>query len=80
MPVTKSAKKALQVSIRRAKENAWVRAGYKKALKRVSAVTKSKRAAALKQAQSALDKAVKNNVIHRRRAARLKSRLTKTAA
>lgn len=80
MPVTKSAKKALKVSIRRASENARVRRAYKAAVKKVATASKNKQGEAVKQAQSVLDKAVKNNVIHARKAARLKSRLLKPQA
>lgn len=65
MPITSSAKKALKVDIRRAIENKTVRARFKALIKKGD----------VKKAQAAIDKAAKLNVIHKNRAARLKSRL-----
>ncbi len=74
MPVTTSAKKALRRDQHRAKINIKIRRQYKEALKQAK---KSMTKKAFIEACSSLDKAVKKNVIHQNKAARLKSRLTK---
>lgn len=80
MPVSKSAKKALSVAIRRHEENLIQRDTFKKAVKAVkkAATTGAKDLVSLfNQAQSSLDTAAKKHTIHRNKAARLKSRLAK---
>ena len=81
MPITKSAKKALRQSKRRAERNLIKRNAYKAAVKKVRAFAingKTKEATeALPVAYKALDKAAKTNVISKNKAARLKSRLAK---
>lgn len=83
MPVSKSARGALRVSDRRHAENLKVKYSVKKALKgarkAIEAGTEEVKEL-LSLAQSALDKAAKNNSIHPNKAARLKSRLAKKAA
>lgn len=74
MPVTKSAKGALRVAQKRRGINLKVISSFKKA---VSTVRKSPTVTTLKSAYSALDQAAKKGVIHRQKAARLKSRLAK---
>ena len=74
MPVTQSAKKALLKDRRRTLVNARVRQQLKQILKETREKPSS---SLLKQAVRVLDRAAKKNVIHRNRAARLKSRLTK---
>lgn len=64
MPVTSSAKKALKVATRRGAENRRVRERMKAAIKTND-----------ESAQSKIDRAVKANIIHRNKAARLVSRL-----
>lgn len=82
MPVSKSAKKALKVDIRRRAENLISKETYKKAVK---AVRKAAQAGVkdagklMSEAQSALDMAAKKKAIHPNKAARLKSRLSKLA-
>jgi small subunit ribosomal protein S20 len=83
MPVTKSAKKALRVDIRRKEENIATKTIYKKAVKLARKAVQegaSELSDLLSKAQSALDKAAKSNTIHRNKAARLKSRLAKKQA
>jgi small subunit ribosomal protein S20 len=83
MPVTKSAKRAQRISIRRAQENVITRATYKKALKTARKAIEGgvdTAAELLSKAQSALDTAAKSKGIHPNKAARLKSRLAKKAA
>lgn len=74
MPVTKSAKKALRQSRRKAKINKIVRQRLKKM---VAKTRKAKTQKELTQACQALDRAAKKGVIHKNKAARLKSRLAK---
>lgn len=71
MPNTSSAKKALLQDRRRAIENARARTALKRSLKAVSTET-------LSATVSLVDKAVKLNLIHRHKAARIKSQLAKT--
>lgn len=73
MPISASAKKALRVSERRAHENKIVKARIKNQIKKASADT-------LSAAFSMIDKASKTHVIHKNKAARLKSRLAKKLA
>jgi small subunit ribosomal protein S20 len=80
MPITSSAKKALRVSLDRRVINDATRAKVKEALKgaRLAIVKGDKDVAEkISLAQRELDIAAKKNVIHRNRAARLKSRLLK---
>ena len=81
MPITKSAKKALRQSKRRAARNLIKKDAYKAAVKKVRALAGSGKAKdiaeALSLAYKALDKASKTNVIAKNKAARLKSRLVK---
>jgi small subunit ribosomal protein S20 len=84
MPTTKSAMKAMRQSIKRRVRNTKVKETYKGAVKDlkklITAAKKTETAEALKKAMSALDKAVKKNVIHKNKASRLKSRLMKAIA
>lgn len=81
MPNTSSAKKAMRQSRRRQAINLRTKSKYKSAVKetRKQIVGSDAKAAqeALKTAMSALDKAVKKNVIHKNTASRRKSRLAK---
>lgn len=82
MPLTKSAKKALKVSVRRKKENNLVRAKIKNAVKgaRRSVISKQDTAKKLQDLYHEVDIAAKKHAIHKNKAARLKSRITKQAA
>lgn len=84
MPNTKSAQKAMRQSRRRTEINARTKFKYKGAVKSVRkavGASDAKLAAEeLKKAMSALDKAVKKNVIHKNTASRRKSRLAKAIA
>lgn len=79
MPITKSAKKALRQTARRAKKNLEKKEAYKNALKRLKKlITDKKVGDALKlvpQAYKAFDKAVKTGVMKKNTAARKKSQL-----
>lgn len=82
MPITKSAKKALKVSKRRQAENLLMKQEIKNRVKglKLSVTAKNKDITSeLSLAYSALDKAAKKHLIHKNKASRLKSRLTKAA-
>jgi small subunit ribosomal protein S20 len=76
MPVTESAKKALRRDRRRTMVNRRIRRQLKEILKKTR---KSPTKKGLTLAASALDRAAKKQVIHKQKAARLKSRLAKLA-
>ncbi len=74
MPILKSASKKLRQDKKKTKINKVYRENLRQAVKQAR---KEKTAKAVKQASSALDKAAKKKVIHKNKAARLKSRLMK---
>lgn len=76
MPVTKSAKKKMRVDERRRVINLRVRRRYKKQVKDAH---KDPTAENIRRAFLGLDMAAKKHIIHKNKAARLKSRLTKRA-
>lgn len=83
MPIIKSAKKALRTAARRKDENDLTRANVKNAVKGLKvAVTKGEKdvAGLLNDAYKQLDFAAKKNVIHKNKAARIKSQLAKSIA
>ncbi len=76
MPNIKSAKKKLKQDVKRTiKNNSYL----KKVERVVKSLKKSKneKASLLKKAYSVIDKAAKNKIIHKNKAARLKSRVSK---
>jgi small subunit ribosomal protein S20 len=73
MPISASAKKSLRVGLRRTEENRAWKLRIKNQLKKASPTT-------LAETMSVLDKAAKHDVIHKNKAARLKSRLAKRFA
>lgn len=81
MPNTSSANKAMRQSRRRNAINARTKFKFKNAVKEtrtlISESNAKDAAESLKKAMSALDKAVKKNVIHKNTASRRKSRLQK---
>lgn len=77
MPVTKQAIKKVRQDKRKTEINMRRKKAYKKA---VHDVRSKKTPAALTAAFKALDLAAKTNVIHKNKAARLKSRLSKLIA
>ncbi len=77
MPVIKQAIKKVRQDKRKTEFNSVAKNNYKKA---VSSFRKSPSAALLTSAFKALDKAAKTNVIHKNKASRLKSRLSKMFA
>ncbi len=74
MPNLPSAKKALRSSKRKAKANQRIKSRVKTAFKKLQAESTDEN---LRLAQSAVDKAVKKNIFHKNKAARLKSRMAK---
>jgi ribosomal protein S20 len=74
MPILKNAKKALRVSHRKAA----LRQPVKSRIKTVKdAMKKNPTAENLSNAFSAIDRAVKRNIFHKKRAAHMKSQLAK---
>jgi small subunit ribosomal protein S20 len=76
MPIIKSAKKRVKVAKKASIRNHKTKRSLKSALK---LLTTSSSAKTLRDAQSSIDKAAKKNVIHKNKAARLKSRAAKKA-
>jgi len=79
MPVTKSAQKKLRQDKKRNTINALVKTAFKIAIKKLTkpaAKSTSKKELARKAA-STIDKAAKKKIIHKNKAARLKSRVSK---
>lgn len=74
MPILANAKKALRSSQRKAVFNQRVKSMVKTAVKTVKGEPNPKN---LSEAFSNIDKAVKKNIFHRNKAARLKSQLSK---
>ncbi len=77
MPILKNAKKALRASKKKRAINQMVKSKLKTNFDKV---LKGKKIEDLPAAYSAIDKAVKKNLIHKHKAARLKSRATKATA
>ncbi len=75
MPILSSAKKALRVSVRKQAVNTKVRSQMKNAVKKFMS---QPTAEGLQAAYSRLDRAVKNNLMHKNTAARRKSLLART--
>lgn len=82
MPIKQSAKKYLRASKKRAAQNAKIKKAFKDAVKKLRDLAKAGKIEDAKKmfpaVQKTLDKAAKSNVIAKRAAARLKSRLAKT--
>ncbi len=76
MPLIRSAIKKLRKDRKRTLVNKAKKEGLKDLIKKAR---KQKTPASLKAVFSALDKAAKTNLIHKNKASRLKSRLSKTA-
>ena len=74
MPILKSAKKALRVSKRKNKINRKLKSQVKTVIDQVKKTPSSEN---LSLASSKIDRAVKKNLIHKNKAARLKSKLAK---
>lgn len=76
MPVTRSANKKMRVDEKRTVVNVRRKRNLKTVLKKAQ---ESRAAEVLREAISQIDKAVKNNLIHKNKAARLKSQLMREA-
>lgn len=74
MPITKSAKKKLRQDEKRRKNNTALKNLLKSAIKEAA---KKPSEATVKTVQKIADKAAKLNIIHKNKAARIKSRFTK---
>lgn len=77
MPLLKHAKKKLKQDKKRTVENKKVKDVFKKLVKTALADKKDE---SVSKAFSALDKAVKKNILNKNKAARMKSSLTKNVA
>jgi len=81
MPITKSARKALRQSRKKAERNLFWKNKIKKIQKDIKRLVENKKIEEVKrvlpQFYKAIDKAVKNNIIKKNTAARKKSRLAK---
>lgn len=83
MPIIKSAKKALKVEARRKLENDDTRAKLKNAVKGLKVATakgEKNVTELLSNAYKQLDLAAKKHVIHKNKASRLKSQLSKATS
>lgn len=76
MPIIQSAKKRVRVAKKAAARNSYTKRNLKTSVKTFTA---KKTDASLRQAQSALDQAVKKGIIHKNKAARKKSQLAAAA-
>ena len=74
MPVTKQARKKLRKDLRRERKNKQLKSDLVKTLKNTR---KSPTLKKLSLAAKVIDKAAKKNVIHKNKAARLKSRIAR---
>lgn len=74
MPVTKTAKRALRVSQRKAEVNKKILSNLESLIRTAK---KEKSEKSVSAAVSAVDRAAKKNFIHKNKAARLKSQLSK---
>lgn len=77
MPITSSAKKALRRDIHRTQVNRKIRSQMKSVLDAVKANPDTK---TVSQAYAVLDRAAKKNIIHKNKAARLKSQASQYRA
>jgi small subunit ribosomal protein S20 len=74
MPIIKSAKKKLRQDKKRTEQNRLLKSSVKELLKKAM---KEKSQKAVQSFYKAADKATKNHVMHKNKAARLKSRVAK---
>ncbi|MCL6096787.1 MAG: 30S ribosomal protein S20 [Patescibacteria group bacterium] len=77
MPVIKSAKKKLRKDKKRELANKTLKSLFKKAVKLAE---KTPTEANIRKAVKAIDKTAKKNIIHKNKAARIKSKLAKLVA
>lgn len=81
MPIIKSAKKRVKVAAKARSRNLHTRRSVREALKQLTAAIEGAKSAEVTKAQaaavSALDRAVKKNILHVNKAARFKARMAK---
>ena len=81
MPNIKSAKKRMRSSVKKTDANTLVNSSMRTAIKKfekdVKAGNKEEASKSLNTAVQRVDKAMKNGLVHKNKAARVKSRLTK---
>lgn len=73
MPISKSTRKALRSSLAKHQRNAVIKSKLRETIKKTNGKN-------LGEAYAAIDKAVKKNIIHKNKAAHLKSALSKKMA
>ncbi|MEN9327566.1 MAG: hypothetical protein RI947_374 [Candidatus Parcubacteria bacterium] len=78
MPNIKSAKKKMRQDVKRETANTTYRKSVKQSVKNLSKIKTGKSKEELSKAYSVIDKAVKRKVLHKNKAARLKSRISKS--
>jgi len=76
MPQQKSAKKRVKIGLRNQERNRAGRSTLRTRLKQTVETKETDRDAAVREHQSVVDRAVKAGLMHRNRAARLKSRFS----
>ncbi len=77
MPKHKSAEKRAKTNVKRQARNRAAKSGLKSSLKILAAMPKEENEEALRETQSVLDKAANRGIIHRNKAARMKSRASR---
>jgi len=77
MPRIKSAKKALKASAKKRAENLLLKKKLKSALDKLENSPKEKQGLFISETVSCIDKAVKNNLLHRNKAAHMKAAIAK---
>lgn len=81
MPIIKSAKKRVKVAAKARSRNLQTRRQVREALKQLAAAVEAGKPAEITKAQaaavSALDQAVKKNILHKNKAARFKAKMVK---
>jgi small subunit ribosomal protein S20 len=80
MPNIKSAKKKMRKDVKRTKHNVFYHEAIKKAMKLVGKLTGDSDPQKTKKTISLIDKAAKRKIIHKNKAARLKSRVMKLSS
>jgi len=74
MPKHKSAEKRVKTNVKRQARNRAAKSALKSTLKVLKAMPEDQKEQQIRKIQSALDKAASDGVVHRNKAARLKSR------
>ncbi len=77
MPIIKSAKKKLRQDKRKQDVNEYYRSAIRKSVKQAKKATGKERSKMVQTAYSVIGKAAKKKVIHKNKANRLKSRISK---